>query len=583
MPGRVVAVSVARPRWQEMYGRRVFSSIIRAPSADPLLFAHGGPEGNETAVHTEEVFAFFAEHYDHWAARLGIDRADWGACHWGENLMLSGLPGEDALRIGDRFRIGEALLEVTSPRIPCFKLSWRLGQPESFLKDLIASGRIGCYLRVIEPGRIAAADEARLERPAADAISVLALSRLLHDPDIADLDILRRVLATPGLGGQASGMIRKRLAFLTDGRLSARGRWQGWRRFEIASITREARDIASFGLRPLDGGPIGGYRAGQFLTVRLPASAGGAVRSWSLSDYDQQGAGYRISIKREPMGSASRWMHDGAQVGDRLEVRPPSGRFLLDRSGFLRTVLISAGIGVTPMIAMLKAHAERGEEAPPLLWVHVTRSGEAHGFAAEVDAQLAAMPRAVRRVFYSAPAAGDVPGKRHDRTGRLDGDAIAEMLGESYALSPFGRPIELTGEHSDFYLCGPRSFEEDIRRALIGHGVSPDAIHSESFGASGLAADGPPAPEEAEVHFAGSDRALIWRRDDDLTLLELAEAAGVAVESACRAGICGTCEVALRAGTVRYRATPAAEPADGRILLCCTQPASARLEIGVTG
>ena len=291
---------------------------------------------------------------------------------------------------------------------------------------------------------------ARPDVHAEGAISVLALSRLLHDPDVTDLDILRRVLATPGLGGQAAGMIRKRIAFLTDGQLGARGRWQGWRQFEIAGITDEARDIRSFRLRPADGAAIGGYRAGQFLTVRLP-DAGGTIRSWSLSDYDQSADDYRISIKRDPQGTASRWMHDTARLGDRLDVRPPSGRFLLDRSGFMRTVLISAGIGVTPMIAMLKAHAERGAEAPPLLWLHAARSGAEHGFAHEVDALLATMPNAVRRTFYSRPAAGDA---NHDRVGRLDAEAIAEMLIESYSLSPFGRAIELTGDYSGFYLCG---------------------------------------------------------------------------------------------------------------------------------
>ena len=129
--GEVVAVSVAEPSWQDIGGRPVFTSIVRAASDRPVRFAAGGPDGNATAVHTEEVFACFAEHYDHWAARLGIDRAAWGACHWGENLMLAGLPDEAALHVGDRLRVGEALLEVTSPRIPCFKLSWRLGQPES--------------------------------------------------------------------------------------------------------------------------------------------------------------------------------------------------------------------------------------------------------------------------------------------------------------------------------------------------------------------------------------------------------------------------------------------------------------------
>lgn len=571
--GQVVAVSVAQPSWQEIDGRPVLTSIVRSPSGSPVHFGAGGPDGNATAVHTEEVFAFFSEHYDHWTERLGIDRAAWGACHWGENLLLSGLPDEAALHIGDRLRIGAALLEVTSPRIPCFKLSWRLGQPASFLRTLIDSGRMGCYLRVIEAGRIGPGDAAERES-VADDISVSGLSAVLHDPDIADLDRLRDLLATPGLGGQAAGMLRKRLAFLTDGQSTRRGRWPGWRRFEIASIESETKRIKSFRLRPGDGGPVAGYRAGQNLVVRLP---GGAIRTWSLSDHDTTAADYRVSIQRGTDGDGSVWMHDTARVGDIVDVRPPSGRFVLDRSGFVRIVLISAGIGVTPLLAMLKAHAERGDEAPPLLWLHVARSGAEHAFAREADALLATIPGAIRRVHYTSPDVTDPPGVGYDRAGRPDAEAIAALLSEPYALSPFGRPIELTGVYSDFYLCGPRAFEHDVRQVLLAHGVEEHAIHSESFGGETRRAAEATLPALAEVVFAAQARTIVWRRDEALTLLEAAEAAGIAVDSACRLGDCGTCEVALREGTVRYTLAPAARPPEGRVLLCCAQPTSTRL------
>jgi uncharacterized protein len=575
----VVAVSVARPRWQEMYGRRVFSSIVREPSTAPIRFQPGGVEGHETAVHTEEVFCFFAEHYDMWSQRLGVERAAWGNCHWGENLMLAGMPLEDNLHIGDRFRIGEALLEVTSPRIPCFKLSWRLGQPESFLGDLIKSGRMGCYFRVIDAGAIGPSDTVTRESCAPSAITVMGLSNLLHDPNITDLDVLRRTLATPGLGGQASEMIRKRLNALTDGQLPSRNRWQGWRRFSVTNVKDTARGIKSFHIAPLDGGPIGGYRAGQFLTVRLPERAGSLIRSWSISDYDQEGGSYRLSIKREPNGVASTFMHDRLAVGDILDVRPPSGRFMLDRSGFLRTVMISAGIGVTPLVAMLKAHAERGAEAPPLLWVHAARSGEEHAFSDEVEAALAALPNAVRRIFYSLPGDADLAKLRHDRTGRFRADAIAELLSETYKLAPFGRELELTGDNSDFYLCGPHSFEEMVKQGLTACGVNPALIRSESFRPSGQPRDAIPTPEEASVKFVRSGKCVTWRSDDDLTILELAEKAGIAIENSCRLGTCGSCEIGIARGKVGYVAKPAADPAPGRILACCTQPLTSVVEL----
>jgi uncharacterized protein len=570
----VVAVSVSTPRWHEMFGRRVFSSIVREPAAGPVCFGLGGPEGNETAVHTEEVFAFFGEHYDYWASRLGVDRGAWGDCHWGENLMLQGGLREDSLHIGDRFRVGEALLEVTSPRIPCFKLSWRLGQSEAFLRELIASGLMGCYFRVIEPGWIAAGDAVARVAHAADALSVMALSKLLHDPAINDVGVLRRVLVTPGLGSQASEMLRKRISALTDGKLPERGRWQGWRRFRVEEVRQEAHGIKSIRMRPVDGGPIGGYRAGQFVPVRLPEDAGGHVRTWSLSDYDQDAESYRLSIKREPHGLASGFVHDHMAAGTVLDVRPPSGRFVLDRGSFLRTVMISAGIGVTPLLAMLKAHAERGPEAPPLLWLHSTRNGDTHAFKSEVDAALTRIPAAVRRVFYTAPSTQDVEGSDYDQKGRIDAQVIFSLLRESYRLKPFGRELELTGDNADFYLCGPKEFEATVRATLASAGVNPAFVRAESFSPVRQEADALVTPDLATVHFSVSGKVALWSRDDDQTLLELAEAQGLRIESGCRLGVCGTCEVGLAAGEVGYASRPSAEPGKGRVLLCCARPLS---------
>lgn len=579
--GQVVAVSVARPRWHEMYGRQVFSSIVRDPAVGPVHFRPGGPDGNATAVHTEEVYACFAEHYDYWARELQVDRSEWRPCHWGENISLAGCPTEEALHVGDRFRIGEALLEVTSPRIPCFKLSWRLGQPESFLKALIESGKMGCYLRVLEPGNIGPGDELTRVHEARDAITVMELSKLLHDPSITDTSILRRVQATPGLGAQASEMLRKRISYLTDGILATRGRWTGWRRFVVTAIRSETEAIKSFWLKPADGGPIGGYRAGQFLAVKLPNACNSVTRTWSISHFDPDADSYRISIKRESNGMASGYMHDRLQVGDELEVRPPTGRFVLDRGSFLRTVLISAGVGVTPLLAMLRAHVERGDEAPPLLWLHAARSGGEHAFREEVQDLLARMPNASRRVFYDAPGPGDEVGRDFDRVGRVTREAVAELVTESYKLRPFGRELELTGDNADFYLCGPPGFEAVVREALLAHGVNPGAIRSESFSPNAVGHEKLQTPEQACVHFRPSGTVATWARDDDQTLLELAESCGLAVESGCRMGLCGSCEAGISAGEVGYVVEPAVDPAPGRVLLCCAQPLTDRVDLEI--
>lgn len=569
----VVAVSVAVPRWEEIYGRRTFTSIVRDAVYDPVRFERGGPAGNMTAVHTEDVYAFFAEHYDHWASELGVDRRAWGDCHWGENLMLAGLR-EESLHIGDRLRIGTAILEVTSPRIPCLKLAWRIGQPEGAVARLIASGLTGCYMRVIAGGVVQASDA--VERIAHDpgAITVLNLGRLLFDDSIVDLDILRRTMATPGLGDQASGMLRQRINALADRQSLAVGRWQGWRPFVVTRTQREARATRSFWMTPADGGPIAGYRAGQHLVVRLPDDAGGHVRTWSISDHGGDSHSYRLSIKHEADGSASAWMNETLEPGAALMARPPTGRFTIDRAGVLRIVMISAGIGVTPLVAMLKAHAAGGADAPPLLWLHVARSGADHVLAREVDAILARLPSAERHIYYTRPDPDDVQGRDYDHGGRLDVPRLTALLAQDYALNPFGRTIELPGDQSDFYICGPRRFEEMVRTALADAGVEPGRIRSENFRPAAQPDTATDTPECAQILFARSGRSLRWDRDDGRSLLEVAETAGLTPDSGCRMGSCGSCAVGLIGGKIGYRFAPAADPGPGRILLCCSEPAS---------
>lgn len=572
----VVAVSAARPRWIDIRGRSTFTSIVREPSPRPLYFGLTGPEQNETAVHTEQVYAFVAGHYDHWAEALHVERSSWGWCHWGENLTLRGL-SEHSLRIADRLRVGAALLEVTSPRIPCYKLAWRLGQPDSFLKVLIESGLMGFYLRVIEPGLIGAGDPVEVVLTRADSPTVAELSRLLHDDSVENVDVLMRAQAIEGLGSQCQEMIRNRINRIHDGAHAGRGRWVGWRRFRIESMQNESCDIKSVRLAPLDGDEIAGYRPGQFLTVRLrEADTDSQIRTWSISEFASASGAYRLSIRRGT-GTGSTWIHDHARVGSLIDVRPPSGRFVLDRGGLLRVVLISAGVGVTPLVSMLAAHAQRGVSAPPLLWVHSTTCGGTHAFHAEVNALLATSSVFERRVHYTRPQPGDVAGVDYDVSGRITAETIRSLVAERYSLSPFGRRIELGGDNSDFYVCGPREFTTMVRETLRQAGVTARAIREELFEAPAVAGPGELSPQTAVVRFQRSRRTVTWNRDDGLTLLELAERHDLRPEHGCRFGACRTCEVGLVAGEVRYVSGIDGDACPDRVLICSAVPASSDL------
>jgi ferredoxin-NADP reductase len=300
--------------------------------------------------------------------------------------------------------------------------------------------------------------------------------------------------------------------------------------------------------------------------MRPDADAPPLIRSYSLSELPDE-RGYRISVKRE--GAASRYLHEHVMVGDLLEAAAPRGSFVL-RPGTGPVVLISAGVGATPVLAMLHALV-RERTTRPVWWLHGARTRQEHAFGAEVDALLAALPDGHRLVAYSRPVATDTPGIDHDLSGRLD----------LVVLERAGVPKD-----ADYYLCGPDGFMRAIGAALTARGVAPERVATEAFGAvavhaSGIvtagertphAPDGPPGAGPA-VTFARSKLAVAW--DDRYpSLLDLAEACDVPVGFGCRNGVCHNCESTLLDGAITYSPAPLEPPPDGRILVCCSRPTS---------
>ncbi len=317
-----------------------------------------------------------------------------------------------------------------------------------------------------------------------------------------------------------------------------------------------------------DGAALPAARPGQYLTVRIlpDAQRRSVLRNYSLCGAPDAGY-YRIAVKREPNGVASGYLHTRLTVGDRLDVAAPRGAFVLDRTE-APVLLISAGIGATPVLAMLHALAE--EHSGREVWaLHSARSGREHSFAAEARALLASLPNARTRVYYSRPGPDDVKGRDFDATGRLTGIQLAE-------LEP--------PRDGQAYLCGPTPFMDEISAALAALGLEPSQIHTEPFGPApgvtpGIAAPPARAPHPPAgnpgtgptIEFARSDLAIPWD-DDYVSLLELAEACDVPVRWACRTGVCHTCETPLIAGDVRYNPEPVEPPADGSALICCSRP-----------
>jgi ferredoxin-NADP reductase/ferredoxin len=343
--------------------------------------------------------------------------------------------------------------------------------------------------------------------------------------------------------------------------------WRGFRPLRISRKLRESGNVTSLLLEPTDGKPVAAPLPGQFVVLRLePESAPALMRSYSLSGAPGAST-YRVSVKREAHGVASAYIDDGLQVGDIVQASAARGDFTL-RPGDTPVVLLSAGIGVTPVLAMLHALAAEASTRE-IWWLYGTRNGREHPFAEEVRGLLNTLAHRHSYVCYSSPDPEDRPDVDFDAAGHLNVGVLGELN---------------LPRNGDFYICGPSTFMSDLTAGLKELGVAPDRIHAEIFGADPSITPGiataprqPPhlpagAPGSGPmVSFARSGLNVRWGPSFP-NLLELAEACDVPVRYACRTGVCHTCESGLVAGKVGYRPDPIDAPADGIVLICCAQP-----------
>jgi ferredoxin-NADP reductase/ferredoxin len=342
----------------------------------------------------------------------------------------------------------------------------------------------------------------------------------------------------------------------------------GFRPLRVARIDRESRNVVSVILESADSNRLIVPHPGQFVVLRLrpDANAPQIMRSYSLSGPPNADR-YRITIKGEPHGIASTFVNTRLREGDILDVSAPRGAFILG-SGDRPVVLLSAGVGVTPVMAML--HSLVAQASPrQVWWLHGARTGLDHTFSKEARELLAKLPHARSYVAYSKPDATDRLGIDFDAVGRMTITTLKEL----------GVPRE-----SDFYVCGPNAFLEEFTAGLGAWDVAHDCIHSEIFGAGSSIMPGvnnaprraPHIPEGPvgkgpRVSFARAGLAVSWDSKFQ-SLLELAEACDVPVRFACRTGVCHTCECGLVSGSVKYDPDPLEPPAAGNLLMCCSRP-----------
>lgn len=356
----------------------------------------------------------------------------------------------------------------------------------------------------------------------------------------------------------------------TADRLKAAELATKWRPFKVMEIVDESAVIRSFHLQPADGVGLLPHQAGQYLPIRLPVGEAGAmtIRTYTLSVAPSDHA-YRISVKRD--GAVSQWLHDHIKPGDIIEARAPAGDFTIDPTQQRPAVLLGGGIGITPMLAMLKHVVYEGlrkQKVRPTVLVQSAHSKKDRAFTRELEELEAKAGGAVRILWVLSDVSEAKEGTDYDAAGRVD----AELLSRFMAIEDY-----------DFYLCGPPPFMQAIYDGLRARDVPDVRIHAEAFGPASLVrlldaptmapVRKPPSSTPVHVVFTESMKEARWTPEAG-SLLELAEARGLNPDYSCRAGNCGTCKVRLLAGAITYVQEPTAEVAEDEVLICCAVPAA---------
>ena len=577
---RLLSVNVGLPRdvaWKE---RTVHTGVWKNPVTGRCRVGRLNLEGDgqgDLAGHGGEhraVFVYQIESYRYWQEQL--KRSDFVFGQFGENFTIEGL-ADDAVCIGDRFQIGSALFEVTQPRVTCYRVGIRMDEPR-MAALLTSSGRPGFYFRVLREGEVGAGDEVVKVGEAAERMTVAEINALLYLPP-HPRDRLERALRIEALAdgwrGSFEALLQSQKNAAETGNAglapaaASHPSPPGFQSLAVTSIDRESADVLSFAMQSADGRELPMALPGQYVVVRLKPVAGGATlfRSYSLSG-PLSTERYRISVKIEPDGAAGNYLREHLRVGDRLDVSSPRGSFILQPAE-RPIVLLSAGIGATPVLAMLQALAA-ASSTRQVMWLHTARDGQHHPFAGEVRRLMSGLTNGRSYIYYTKPDASDKTGEDFNATGRFSRSVFDEL----------GLPRD-----ADVYICGPTRFMADMKEALTALGVAPESIHIEIFnggesstpGVVGAITRTPHLPsDEAKsgllVSFARSGISAHWDASRYASILEMAEACDVPVRWACRTGVCHNCESGLVSGAAVYDPEPLDKPADGNLLVCCSQP-----------
>ncbi len=572
---KLLSVNVSQPKEVVAKGKTVKTGIFKEPIRGRVGVKTLNVEGDGQADlvgHGGEfraVYIYSIDNYAYWERELG--RTDFKIGQFGENFTVEGMQ-DGGIHIGDLFRMGTARFEVSQPRVPCYKLALKMGV-EGFYNKILESGRLGFYFRVLEEGEVGAGDT--IERVKGDPIgmTIVEVNKLMYfDKD--NLDGFRKALDVKALSPGWRVTFEKRLAKAKTSAVTQ----EKYRTFIVDRKVPESEIITSFYLVPEDGKPLAPYLPGQFLPLKLeiPGQFKPVLRTYSLSDSPGKNY-YRLTIKKEPAppdrpdvypGVSSTYFHDSVKKGSKLLAKSPRGRFTLDPNNETPVVLLSAGVGLTPMISMLNAIVESGSNRPTW-FIHGSRNKRVHAMGENVRRVAAEHENVRAHIRYSEPLPEERVGRDYNDKGHVDIELLKRLL---------------PGKDLDFYLCGPAPFMKSMFNGLLDWGISQVRIHYEFFGPASVlggdrakvstpkrAAEATECCGEIEVAFSKSGVKANWNPSFE-SILDLAEANGLSPDYSCRSGICHTCICKIEEGEVEYVLEPLEPPDPGSALICCSRP-----------
>lgn len=510
------------------------------------LKVHGGPD--------MAVYVYPESHYGDWMQEFPEHAAIWRAGALGENFSISGCDEAESC-IGDVVSFGSVVLQVSRPRKPCFKLALRFNDLR-LPRRLVEAGRCGWYYRVIEQGEIAPGDTGVLLKRLNPNWTIRRVNDLSMRRDAA-VDELQELSELAGLAANWRAQVKE-----TIEAKKAASKKVGFRQMRVAAVKTETNSVKSYQFESLDGAALPAALPGQHIVVRPTLADGPSPKARCYSIVAASGSRVTIGVKNVG-GGTSAWMHGNLQYGDTVDVMGPRGSFVHDTQDNRPLLLISAGIGITPMMFMLQAATtNNGSRQVPsqIVFLHCARSGTDHAFSAELESILARHPTVNRHIRYSRPDAADILGKSHDSVGRIDRQLVADA-------------IAFVGE-CHIFVCGPDSFMDDVVNWARQCAIAEELIRTEQFNAGRVTSRDPdmmvPASAGAQIRFHRTDKTAHWA--EGVSLLDLAETHGATVESDCRTGICGSCATRIVSGSVGYADEPLCGIPEGTALLCCAHP-----------